>query len=343
MKNKKRVLLIAGGGSIGSYTAKELAKMGRMVDVICLEDCMDHDGIHFIKENATREFLENLLSENHYDAIVDFLHYVDMDAYQARFDFLMNHTGHLVFLSSYRVYADEEHPIRESSPQLLDVSKDQVLLENDTYAIAKCRGERLIRASNHQHWTIVRPLISFSSRCLTLLTLKSPCLISRSRQKKKLLVPREGQNVVAGLDWAGNVGKMIAHLVLNEKAYGESFTLGTGEVNLWGTIAQHYSELLGAEFVWVDQETYLAYGTSNTIGDRWGLETDRLLDRTIDPSKMLEVTGLKPEDFLSVRQALELEIGILKESAEFQKAPDTTSYADIHEKMDAYLAAHGLA
>lgn len=32
----KRVLLIAGGGTLGTYTAEELLRLGHMVDVICL-------------------------------------------------------------------------------------------------------------------------------------------------------------------------------------------------------------------------------------------------------------------------------------------------------------------
>ena len=35
---EKNVLLIGGGGTIGTYVAKELLEMGCSVDIICLED-----------------------------------------------------------------------------------------------------------------------------------------------------------------------------------------------------------------------------------------------------------------------------------------------------------------
>jgi hypothetical protein len=65
---------------------------------------------------------------------------------------LFENTGHYIYLSSYRVFADEEHPIVESSPRLLDVSKDEVLVRSDDYSIYKARGENFIRESK-QFWT----------------------------------------------------------------------------------------------------------------------------------------------------------------------------------------------
>ena len=35
---KKNVLLIAGGGTLGTYASEELLRLGHSVDVICLED-----------------------------------------------------------------------------------------------------------------------------------------------------------------------------------------------------------------------------------------------------------------------------------------------------------------
>ena len=33
----RNVLLIGGGGTLGTYTAKELLRLGHKVDIICLE------------------------------------------------------------------------------------------------------------------------------------------------------------------------------------------------------------------------------------------------------------------------------------------------------------------
>ena len=72
------------------------------------------------------EYLEKLLTENRYDGIVNFLHYQTVESYKPFHELLAANTDHLIFLSSYRVYADEQHPITEEAPQLLDTAADKV-------------------------------------------------------------------------------------------------------------------------------------------------------------------------------------------------------------------------
>ena len=38
MYSNKNVLLIAGGGTLGTYVSKELLRLGCNVDIICLEE-----------------------------------------------------------------------------------------------------------------------------------------------------------------------------------------------------------------------------------------------------------------------------------------------------------------
>ena len=52
-----------------------------------------------------------------------------------------------MFLSSSRVYASQESPIREDSMRLLDVSHDSIYLKTDEYALAKARQEDILRKS----------------------------------------------------------------------------------------------------------------------------------------------------------------------------------------------------
>ena len=121
----KKALLIAGGGTLGSYTAEELLRLGHKVDVICLEDKVsDNENLRYFKATATVEYLKDLLADNHYDGIVNFLHFKTAEAYEPYHALLSKSTEHLIFLSSYRVYADLVHPITEEAPQLLDVIKD---------------------------------------------------------------------------------------------------------------------------------------------------------------------------------------------------------------------------
>ena len=75
---QKKVLLIAGGGTLGTYVSAELLRLGHAVDVICLEENVSHDpSLRFFKGYATRERLAEMFRETHYDGIVNFIHYKD--------------------------------------------------------------------------------------------------------------------------------------------------------------------------------------------------------------------------------------------------------------------------
>lgn len=339
---KQRVLLIAGGGAIGTYVGENLLKRGFKVDVVCLEDHVStHEDLTFYKERVTEDYLTRTLPEKKYDAIVDFIHYSDPADYEKRHKLLLENTKHLIFLSSYRVYADET-PVRETSPQLLDASDDQVLLTQEKYGISKAYEERILRASPLKNWTIVRPVISFSHFRFDLITQQASTLLTRAKEGKKILLPIEAKHLTAGIDWAGNVGKIIAHLVLNEKAYGEAYTISSAQNRSWEEVAGYYTEIIGAQFVWVSAADYLHTATPGEIVDEWALRYDRLLDRTIDNRKVLAATGLTEADFTSVRDALKLEIEALPENPVFTERLSPEENRRSNEKIDAYLQAHNL-
>lgn len=339
----KTALLMAGGGTIGTYTASELHSLGFEVDIICKNDpSLDVKGINYRIDAVTDEVLADMFSKKHYNVIVDFLHYDIFEEFEPRVKYLLANCDHLIFLSSYRVYADLEHPITENAPQLLDVSDDKVLLENEKYGLTKSRCEKVLKGLPEKHWTAVRPLISFSDKRFDLITTQGSLLVNRTKQGKKIMVPLEAKNVVAGFGWAGNIGKMIARLALNEKAYGEAFTLGTGEKRTWGEIAEYYTEIIGARFVWVDTKTYLETATPNEIGDTWGLKYDRLCDRTIDTTKLFSVTGLSMEDFMPIKEALKMELAKVPADAVFAERLSPEVNAAIAKKVDDYISEHNL-
>ena len=63
----KKVLLIAGGGTLGTYTAEELLRLGHGVDILCLEDKESaHENLKYYKANATLDYLRDLFTKNHY-------------------------------------------------------------------------------------------------------------------------------------------------------------------------------------------------------------------------------------------------------------------------------------
>ena len=305
----KSVLLIAGGGTLGRYTAAELLRLGYRVDIICLEDNVsDNERLCYYKGYAEFEYLKEFLKSRRYNGIVNFIHYEDVNTYKPVHKLLSENTEHLIFLSSYRVYADLEHPITETSPTLYDTVQDEEFLKSEMYAIPKSKAEWFIRnESGTKNHTIVRPVISFSDRRLDIVTVSGRLVLELTKAGKEILLPKEAKNLTAGLDWAGNSGKLIANLLFKEEALGEKFTVSTAQNLTWGEVADIYTELSGAKFNWVDNERYIE--EYPWLKDNlWILKYDRLFDRKIDNSKILKVTGLKKEDFTSIRDGIKYEL-----------------------------------
>ncbi len=309
----KRVLLIAGGGTLGEYTAEELLRLGHSVDIICLEDKVsDNKKLRYFKANATVEYLKELFSENRYDGIVNFIHYNNYEDYIPYHELLSQNTDHLIFLSSYRVYADLEHPITENAPQLIDVIKDdQAFSDGDKYGLSKSKAERFLADNPYpKNWTVVRPVISFSDRRLDIILTSGNTVVDAAKNGETVKLPVEAKNLTAGLDWAGNSGKLIANLLFKKECIGEAYTISSAQNLKWCDVADIYTELLGVRFEWApaDFPEYL-----------WHWKYDRAYDRAIDNSKVLAATGLKPSDFKSVREGICIELkklGVLNEKNE---------------------------
>lgn len=301
----KEVLLIGGGGTLGTYTAEELLRLGHKVDVICLEDLTsDNENLTYYKAYATIEYLEELFRRNRYDGIVNFLLYRNDKDYPPFHALLSQNTDHLIFLSSYRVYADLQHPITEEAPLLIDVEKDPVFRENEDYALSKARSERYLKDNPYpKNWTVVRPVISFSGRRLDVVMASKTEVVDAVREGRAVKVSLESKNLTAGLDWAGNTGKMIAHLLFKKETIGEAYTLSSAQNLTWGEIADIYTEVLGTRFEWVPGDF-----SGEKLKTRFRWKYDRLFDRSIDNSKVLAATGLTPADFKSIKEGIIIEL-----------------------------------
>ena len=308
MYENKKVLLIAGGGTLGTYTAEELLRLGCTVDVICLEENVSwHERLRYIQAKVDKAFLEDFLPGKGYDGIVNFIHYPDVEEYKQVHPILAANTGHLIFLSSYRIYADEQHPITESAPKLLDVSTDEKFLAEEDYALSKAKAERYLREESGTHnWTAVRPVISFSQRRFDLICRSGRDIIEAAKKGEVLELMADSRNLTAGLDWAGNSGKLIANLLFKEGTFGESYTISSGQNLTWGQVAQCYEELLGAKFAWIDTQTYMEKHMHPSA--IWLLLYDRLFDRYIDNSKVLKATGLENYRFPSIKEGIQIEL-----------------------------------
>ena len=309
---EKKVLVMGGTGAMGRYLVPKLAQRGYKVDVVSLDALPDEKNIHYIQEDIMDdEVLKTRLSAG-YDGIVDFMVY-PTERFKTRHKLLMEHTGHYIFLSSYRVFGDSNVPITEESAQLLDTLRDEEYLATDDYALRKSRCEDILEQSAYKNWTIVRPAITYSQKRAQLVTLELKHILAALQEKRPVLLPEAAKNVQATMTWGGDVAEMLARLLFSQTAMGEAFNVTTAEHQTWEQVAQIYNQLYGLQYEWVDTEDYLEEKAKNdkggrvTKGSRWQLSYDRLYNRVMDNSKILKETGLSQQDLKTLYEGLLLE------------------------------------
>lgn len=287
--------------------------------MVCPEEKVsDNERLTFHQSLATEELLRDLFSKTHYDGIVNFLHYGDAEEYKKIHPLLIANTDHLIFLSSYRVYANEQHPLTETAPRLLDVVTDRHFLENEKYAIPKAKCEDYLRNEcPGEPWTIVRPVISFSDKRLDLLLFSGHKVLRVAEKNEELVMPESVKDYTAGLDWAGNTGKLIANLFCKPEALGETFTIYSGHGLTWGQAADIYQKVTGVKIRWTDEESFLEKypRIRETDSAYWAWIYDRRYNRDIDPAKVLRVTGLTQADFASIEDGLRHELKKIQKKA----------------------------
>lgn len=313
----EKILVAGGTGAMGVYLVPKLVARGYEVtvthnDARLLERAQ---GANYIKTDmydmgAVRELLGA-----GYDGVIDFMVY-DTGAFGRYAPLYLDKTGQYISLSSYRVFANEETPIRETSPQLLNACKDEEFRYSNDYPIYKAKGECFLRGWRGKNYTIVRPAITYSKRRCQLINLERPQIFGAIKKNKPIVLCNEAMNVQATMSWAGDVAEMLARLFFNSAAFGEDFNVTTAEHCTWGEIAGYYADIFGAKFEIADKEAYLTArngGKPCEKWQRWQLDYDRLFNRVMDNSKILAATGLKQSEFTSVRDGLAREQNTLKD------------------------------
>lgn len=328
MQEEKKILMLGGTGAMGVYLAPEMIKLGYHVYLTSRKEHKSTENITYITGNAKdKSFLDTLLKQR-YDCIVDFMIY-KTEEFRERYLDLLNSTTHYVFLSSYRVYGDNHGaPITEESPRLLDSVQDKEYLATDEYGLTKARQENILRASGRNNWTIIRPAITYSKDRFQLGTMEAQDFVKRALEGKTVIFPEQMLEKQATLSWAGDVAKMMSRIILNEKAMGEVYTVSTAEHHTWKEIMELYIELLGMHVKIVDLSVY-----QSVFGGPYQIKYDRMLDRVVDNSKVLKVTGMSQEELLPLKDGLRMELN------NFVNNPTYRAFnAGRDKKLDALLA-----
>ena len=325
------VLVLGATGAMGRYLVPFLVDRGCRVTTVALDEPQTAiPGVTHITANGKDTAFISELLERKFDGIVDFLSYKTAELVKT-LPRMLDHTGQYIFLSSGRVYANLECPVRETSPRLIDVSDDPLLLNSDDYCIFKARGENILFSSPKKNWTIVRPATTYSYLRYQLVTLEAADTVGRARQGKEVVLPEQAREKPATLSWGGDAGRMIAKLMFRDAALGEAFNINSAESHTWDEIADYYRDICGLKAVWVDKEDYLKIRNPDpyAYGPRWQLEYARLFDRVVDNRKALAVTGMKQEELMPLYDGLKMEI---------DRTPADYPWPN-NQRMDDYLAA----
>ena len=297
-----KILLLGGTGAMGIYLVPKLRELGHEVHITSRTPRKDSDGIKYYLGNAHNlDFLTPLLKKN-YDAIIDFMIYSTIE-FERRYKLLLDSTNHYIYLSSYRVFDNSKKTIIESSDKLLDNCTDVAYLETDEYALAKARQENILRNSNFVNYTIVRPGITYSSNRFQLGTLEADTIIFRSIHNVPVVFAKEMLEKQTTMTWAGDVAKLLAMLVLNDKAFEQDYNIASSESITWKEVSDIYVDKIGLKLKLINIQDYIS-----VVGGEYQVKYDRMFDRKLDNKKILDITGAKQSEFVSLKDGLSKEL-----------------------------------
>lgn len=297
-----KVLVLGGTGAMGRHLVRILVEQGHEVFVTSRHRSGVFDNVNFIQGNAHNlDFLSGLLSQG-WGAIVDFMVY-NTPEFQQRYSLILDATKQYFFISSSRVYANNDEPLKETSPRLLEVIEDKDYLNTDEYALTKARQENLLFASGRKNWTIIRPYITYDDERLQLGVLEKEDWLYRALKSRSIVVAKEIQKKITTLTSGKDVARSMCALIGQEGALGEAFHITNDHSISWWQVLEVYQCVLSkhgfeANIVEQELESFFVWRKS-----KYQVIYDRLFNRTFNNQKINRF--IDTSTFISPQQGLE--------------------------------------
>lgn len=286
----------------------------------------ERDNLTFVHGNARdNAFMKKVFAKGHYDVIVDFMSYGTAEFTQ-RYKMMLDNTGQYVFISSARVFAESKDKLREDSPRLLDVCKDEEYLKTDEYALAKAREENLLRQSGKENWTIVRPSVTYNDYRLQMGAFDKEGWLYRALHGRSIVISRDVADKKTAMTYGGDVAKGIAAIIGQEKALARSFNITSDKAYTWQEILEFYLQTF--EEVTGKRPKVVMGDTSVKMKDkgaRYQILYARSVNRSFDNSMIRE--------FVDADSFEDPKNGLKKALANFLKAP---RFASINWRYEAW-------
>jgi hypothetical protein len=135
---------------------------------------------------------------------------------------------------------------------------------------------------------------------------------------------REILHKTTTMTWAGDVAKLISKLTLEHRALADDFNVATSEPHTWSEVSDVYRDAIGLKIVETDLGTY-----EKVVGGKYQIRYDRMLNRILDNSKVLLVTGFEQSKFMTLNTGLKMEL------ENFRKNPEYSSLdLEVQARMD---------
>ncbi len=297
--------MFGGTGAIGSYLSQILCKNGISHSITSRRERTNSEYITFIKGNAhDLDFIQTLCKE-HWDVIIDFMAY-KTDEFERHINTLLNSTNQYVYISSARVYGDEEHPITEHSPRLLDCSKDEKYLSTDEYALTKARQENILKKSRGNNYTIIRPYITYGEERLQLGVLEKEEWLFRALHGRTVVFSEDIAKRLTTFTNGYDVAMGIYKIMGQESALCKEIHFTNREKLTWMEIFYIYQNLIkkisnrSIRIKLVPTEKFL---TTRDERLKYQVIYDRLYDRFFDTTCGDEYLDSKA--FIRIEEGLE--------------------------------------
>lgn len=233
------VLLLGGTGPMGMHLS-ELLSTQNDVFVTSRKPHKNKGNISFVQGNAKmKDFLSSVLSMRTWDCIVDFMAYTTCE-FEERVELLLNSTKQYIFLSSARVYDNNNETITEDSSRLLDTSTDTAYLKTDEYALYKAREENILLNSTNKNYTIIRPYITYAENRFPMGVWEKETWLRRCLQKKDIVFPKTFLDKVTTLTYGRDVAKYISIIIGNQGTVGQIYNIVSNKSSCWSEILSYY-------------------------------------------------------------------------------------------------------
>ena len=293
------ILLLGGTGVIGRALTAGLLERGDAVYVTSRQKHNDSDRLFYLHGNAMETpFLQSVCAMMRWDAIVDFMSYKTPE-FSSRLSLLLSSAGQYVFISTARVYADLEHPIKETSPRLLDCTEDKEYLASDEYALTKARQENLLTGCGLHNYTIVRPCITYGDYRLQLGVMEKEEWLYRALKGRTVVFCKEIADRITTMTLGADICRCLLQLVGNPKALGETIHLTSCYHLTWEQIWNIYADAIKSQkgvapkLKYVSLNDFIECRSSRL---KYQVIYDRLYNRDYDVSK--ERLYVNPDTFV---------------------------------------------